>query len=84
MSETMTIGEKAVWAAAYCSWIQSTRPYMPTEVSKIEEWITRQTAGAIEYASGLVKQMRDSLPGIEKGWENSEVTQMLKEMLGKE
>jgi len=83
----MTEGEKMIWAAAFIRSFRDGIAYlnsspMPNLTNDFYEGFTHSAA---EVAAGAVRYLRDYKAGIIEGFgEDSEVSQMLKEMLGDE
>lgn len=89
MSESLTPGERAIWAAAFaaryreCALDKPDRIH-PRDDAAWEEWELTCADNAAEWASFVVQRARESLPRVREGWgENSSVAVMLADVLGK-
>lgn len=93
----MTNGEKMLWAAAYSKQFKFDIPgYVHQEFQEWRQGVRLgpdpweayeigQAASAAEYATGVVTRLRSALSAVAEGFgEDSDVYQMIKEMLGKE
>lgn len=84
MNDTMTDGEKLIWAAAFAKCLDNPAPpaHVVNDPTRYGQWELARTNAAIEYAGVVVERVRESAHTVEDGYgEDSSTYLLLKAML---